>query len=86
MSTYGYKFNSINEQPIIENIKVLIQQIMIKNTTKVQPTNEFQLKKRNKMYLHNKNFKTPRRNKKLDSVKDNLFIIEEILRKNNIKL
>ena len=59
---------------------------MIKNTTKRQPTNEFQLKKRNKMYFYNKNFKTLKKNKKLDPVKDNLFVIEEILKKNNIKL
>ena len=37
------------------------------------------------MYLHNKNFKTPRKNKKLDPIKNNLFVIEEILRKNNTK-
>ena len=58
---------------------------MIKNATKVQPTNEFQFKKRNKVYLHNKNFRTSRRNKKLDSIKDGLFVIEEILRRNNVK-
>ena len=58
---------------------------MIKNATKVQPTNEFQFKKKNKMYFHNKNFKTPKKNKKLDPIKDGLFIIEKILKINNIK-
>ena len=58
---------------------------MIKNTTKVQLTNKLQLKRRNKVYLHNKNFRTPGRSKKLDPVKDSLFVIEEILKKNNIK-
>ena len=38
------------------------------------------------MYFYNKNFKIPKRNKKLDPVKDNLFVIEEILKRNNIKL
>ena len=76
----------MNKQLIIENAKILIQQIIIKNTTKVQPTNEFQLKKRNKMYFHNKNFKTLGRSKKLDLIKDNPFVIEEILKRNNTKL
>ena len=38
------------------------------------------------MYFHNKNFKTLGRSKKLNLVKDNLFVIEKILRKNSIKL
>ena len=59
---------------------------MIKNATKVQPTNEFQFKKENKVYFYNKNFKTPKKNKKLNPVKDGPFVIEEILKKNNIKL
>ena len=59
---------------------------MIKNITKVQPTNELQLKKKDKVYLHNKNFKTPRKSKKLDPIKDSPFVIEEILGRNNAKL
>ena len=58
---------------------------MIKNIIKVQFTNKLQFKKKNKVYFHNKNFKTLKKNKKLDPVKDNLFVIEEILKKNNIK-
>ena len=38
------------------------------------------------MYFHNKNFKILKKSKKLDPIKDNLFVIEEILRKNNVKL
>ena len=75
----------MNKQLIIENIKVLIWQVMIKNAIKVQFTNEFQLKKGNKVYFHNKNFKTPGKSKKLDPIKDDLFVIEEVLRKNNAK-
>ena len=86
LSTYGYEFYLINKQPITKNIRILIQQIIIKNTTKVQPTNELQFKKGNKVYFCNKNFKTPGRNKKLDPIKDNPFVIEEILKKNNTKL
>ena len=58
---------------------------MIKNATKIQPTNKFQFKKGNKVYFHNKNFKTPGRNKKLDPVKDSLFVIEKILGRNNAR-
>ena len=86
MSTYGYEFYLINKQSITKNTKALIWQIIIKNVIKIQPTNELQFKKINKMYLHNKNFKTPKRNKKLDPIKDDLFVIEEILRRNNVKL
>ena len=86
LSIYGYEFYSINKQPITENTKTLIQQTIIKNTTKIQPTNELQLKKKNKVYFHNKNFKTTKKNKKLNPVKDDPFVIEKILRKNNIKL
>ena len=86
MLTYGYEPYSTNNQLITENAKTLIQQTMIKNTTKIQTTNEFQLKKGDKVYLHNRNFKTPGKSKKLDSVKDGPFVIKEILRKNNIKL
>ena len=85
MLTYGYESCLINKQPTTENTKALIWQIMIKNITKIQPTNKLQLKKGNKVYLHNKNFKTPKKNKKLDPIKDNPFVIEEILKKNNIK-
>ena len=37
------------------------------------------------MYFYNKNFKTLKKNKKLDSIKNNLFVIEEILRRNNVR-
>ena len=49
------------------------------------PQMNFSLKKKNKVYFHNKNFKTLRKNKKLDSIKDSPFVIEEVLGKNNAK-
>ena len=86
LSTYGYEPCSMNKQPVTENAKALIRQAMIKNATRVQPTNEPQLKKGDKVYLHNRNFRTPGRSKKLDPVKDGPFVIEEVLGRNNARL
>ena len=52
---------------------------MIKNITKSIYENESQLKKGDKIYLYNKNFKISKRSKKLNLVKDGSFLIETVL-------
>ena len=57
---------------------------MIKNISKFIYKNESQLKRGDKIYLYNRNFKISRRNKKLNLIKDGLFLIETVLGQNNI--
>ena len=51
---------------------------MIKNITKTIYENKSQLKKGDKIYLYNKNFKISKRSKKLNPIKNGLFLIKNI--------
>ena len=55
---------------------------MIKNVTKSIYKNESQFKKGDKIYLYNKNFKIFGRSKKLDPIKDGLFLIKDVREQN----
>ena len=55
------------------------QQIIIQRDIKKE---DLQLKKKNKMYVHTKNFKNKKPNKKLDAKKIKPFLIKQILPNN----
>ena len=57
---------------------------MIKNITKFIYKNKSQLKKGDKIYLYNRNFKISRRSKKLNPVKDGLFLVKDVREQNVI--
>ena len=56
--TYGYYLDTKHIKLMTKNNEVFFYQKMMKNMTKTSIQNEPQFKKKNKVYLHNKNFKT----------------------------